>query len=379
MRRASWASTRSMSMLARVVDGGVDRLRGDLVEDHPVHRDLGLELVEQVPGDRLALAVLVGGEVELVGVLEQALELGDVRLLVAGHDVVGLEVVVDVDAEAAPRLALDLGRDVRGALRQVADVADGGLDDVAAAEVARDRAGLGRRLDDHQLVCHVRCVLLPLRCRDVRECCRSVRGSRPNTVARLAARAVPSGPALAPDGCQEALGDQLADRREVRRRRVGRVARPAAGRARRGSARPSGRRRRRRPAPPRRCRPAGRGAGRAAGAARSSPGPRRRARPTVSWRTSARAPASRRASSVVVEPAQAVDRRAPARPSPARSAARPRRATPRRCGTGGRSAPRPAQVDPAEADRLDALLLEPRQPGVVAARRSRGRRAGRRP
>ncbi len=33
----------------------------------------------------------------------------------------------------------------------------------------------------------------------------------------------------------------------------------------------------------------------------------------------------------------------------------------------------PAQVQPAEADRLDALLLEPRQPGVVAGRRSRRR------
>ena len=79
MRRASWASTRSIVDLARVVDRGEDRRLGDLVEDHPVHRDaLRLQLVEQVPGDRLALAVLVGGEVELVGVLEQALELGDV-------------------------------------------------------------------------------------------------------------------------------------------------------------------------------------------------------------------------------------------------------------------------------------------------------------
>ena len=69
-------------MLARVLHGGVDRLRGDLVEDHPVHRHLRLQLVEQVPGDRLALAVLVGGEVELVGLLEQPLELGHVRLLV---------------------------------------------------------------------------------------------------------------------------------------------------------------------------------------------------------------------------------------------------------------------------------------------------------
>jgi hypothetical protein len=33
-------------------------------------------------------------------------------------------------------------------------VADGGLDDVALAEVPADGAGLRRGLDDHQLVCH---------------------------------------------------------------------------------------------------------------------------------------------------------------------------------------------------------------------------------
>ena len=131
--------------LARVLDRGEDRGLGDLVEDHPVHRDaLGLQLVEQVPGDRLALAVLVRGEVELVGVLEQALELGDVALLVARHDVVGREVVLHVDGEPSPRLVLDLGRGVGRVVREVADVADRRLDDVPRAEVPADGAGLRR-------------------------------------------------------------------------------------------------------------------------------------------------------------------------------------------------------------------------------------------
>ena len=117
--------------VARVLGGLEDRRLGDLVEDHPLDRDaLRLQLVEEVPGDRLALAVLIGGEVELVGVLEQVLELADLRLLVARHDVVGLEAVLDVDREPAPRLVLDLRRGVGGALREVADVADRGLDDV---------------------------------------------------------------------------------------------------------------------------------------------------------------------------------------------------------------------------------------------------------
>jgi hypothetical protein len=134
-----------------------------------VHRDaLGFELVEEVPGDGLALAVLVGGEVELVGVLQQRLELGDVRLLVAWHDVVRLEAVVDVDRQPAPRLVLDLRRGVGGALRKVADVADGRLDDVVVAEEVTQHLGLLRRLDDDELVGHF--LLLPSGSADDRGC-----------------------------------------------------------------------------------------------------------------------------------------------------------------------------------------------------------------
>jgi hypothetical protein len=137
--------------LTRVGDGAGDRLRGDLVEDHPAVRHLGLELLQQVPGDGLALAVFIGGEQEFVGVLEQALELGDLLALVAVHDEQRLEVVVDVDAEPGPRLAPVLGRDLGRAVRHVADMADAGLDHVALAEVPGDRPGLGRGLDDDQL------------------------------------------------------------------------------------------------------------------------------------------------------------------------------------------------------------------------------------
>ena len=87
-----------------------DRLAGDLVEDHPADRDLGLEHLEQVPGDGLALAVLVGREEELVRVLERPLELGDLLLLVGVDDVVGLEVVVHVDGELAEAALLLRGR-----------------------------------------------------------------------------------------------------------------------------------------------------------------------------------------------------------------------------------------------------------------------------
>ena len=59
--------------VARVCGGGPDRRLGDLVEHHPLDRDARLQRLEQVPGDRLALAVTVCRQVELVDVLEQAL------------------------------------------------------------------------------------------------------------------------------------------------------------------------------------------------------------------------------------------------------------------------------------------------------------------
>jgi len=120
------------------------------VEDHPAGRDLRLELFEQVPGDRLALAVLISGEQELVGVLQQVLELGDLLALVVRQNVERLEVVVHVHPEPRPGLLAVLGRDLRRPVGHVPDVADAGLDDVPAAQIARDRTRLGRRLDNDQ-------------------------------------------------------------------------------------------------------------------------------------------------------------------------------------------------------------------------------------
>ena len=109
MRRVSCASTRRSSIARVSSSARVDRLARDLVEDHAAHRDLRLQHLEQVPGDRLALAILVCREQELVGVLQLLAQVGDHVLLVRVDDVVRREVVLDVDGHPSPRLALDLG------------------------------------------------------------------------------------------------------------------------------------------------------------------------------------------------------------------------------------------------------------------------------
>jgi hypothetical protein len=118
-----------------VRDGLGDRLGGDLVEDHPPGRDLGLQLLQQVPGDGLALAVLVSGEQQFVGILQGSLQLGDLLPLVGVDHVQRLEVGVHVHAEPRPGLAAVLGRYLGCLVRHVADVPDAGLDHVALAEV----------------------------------------------------------------------------------------------------------------------------------------------------------------------------------------------------------------------------------------------------
>ena len=132
-------------------DGRGDRRRGDLVKHHPAHRHLGVQRLDEVPGDGLALAILIRREVQLVGVLDERLELVDLLPAVWADDVERLEIVLGVDAEPRPRLTLVLRRHVGGVARQVADVTDRRLDDVPRTEVPADRLRFGRGLDDHQL------------------------------------------------------------------------------------------------------------------------------------------------------------------------------------------------------------------------------------
>jgi hypothetical protein len=120
------------------------------VEDHPPHRHLRLQLGQQVPRNGLALAVLVGGEQEFVGVGQASLEVTDRGLLARRDHVQRFEVGLDVHARPCPLLALVLGRYLGRAGGQVADVAAAGFDHVAGAEELGQADSLGRRLDDDE-------------------------------------------------------------------------------------------------------------------------------------------------------------------------------------------------------------------------------------
>ena len=118
----------------RLGDGGFR----DRVEGHPLDLLAALERwcegLAQVPADRLALAVGVGGEDEVVVGLER---LGD------GADMLAA-VGVDLPLHRETRIGVD--RAVLGG--QVADMAVGGEDRVVGPEILVDRLCLGGRFDD---------------------------------------------------------------------------------------------------------------------------------------------------------------------------------------------------------------------------------------
>ena len=95
-----------------------------------------------MPRDGLALAVLICCEDEFVRVLEKLPELRDLRLLLRRHHIDGFEVVLGVHSQTSPRHALELCRNLIGAFRQIPNVTNGSVNDIAFAEIARNAADL---------------------------------------------------------------------------------------------------------------------------------------------------------------------------------------------------------------------------------------------
>jgi len=127
-----------------VLEGVLDRLFGDLVEDHALDRHLRLEDFGQVPGYALALAVFVGRQDDFVGFGQRLAQRLDDLLLALGDHVKRLEVRRDVDAQPRPLLVLHFGRNFRCRSGQVADVAHARLDAVLGGQEAANGARFGR-------------------------------------------------------------------------------------------------------------------------------------------------------------------------------------------------------------------------------------------
>src|SRR6185437_5914347 len=124
-----------------IQDGALHRVFRDLVKEHALDRQragaaLRPDLAGDVRGDRLTLAVRVGGDEHFPAVLRCVLQRGDGFFLAGNRHEVGEKPVVDVDAE------LLLGK--------VHDVAHRGAHAVAAPQVLADGLRLGRRLDDDE-------------------------------------------------------------------------------------------------------------------------------------------------------------------------------------------------------------------------------------
>ena len=191
--------------VARVRERLADRRLGDLAErdaSRLLGRDVGR--LGHVPGDRLALAVEVGRQIDQLRALGGLGDVVDLLAAVLVDDVFGEEPMVDVHAELA----------LPGVLGEVADVTVGGEDAIVVAQIALDRPRLRRRLDDHEVLGHGRDIST---------------GSfaHPCRTRRRGGVAVEWDAAFRPRGC--ASGSPRRSRARRRRRRP----RPAAARARR--------------------------------------------------------------------------------------------------------------------------------------------------
>ena len=81
---------------------GNGRLR-DLVEHHALHRNLGLQLLQKMPANGFPLAVLVGGQIELGGILQEGLELFDNVFAAQRQLIGGFEIVVHINGKTLGR------------------------------------------------------------------------------------------------------------------------------------------------------------------------------------------------------------------------------------------------------------------------------------
>jgi len=132
--------------LARMTECLEDGVAGHLVEHDPLDVDVlqnaaRVQHLAHMPGDRLALAIRVGGEEQLVGAAHR---LGD-----------RLHVLLGPAVDLPRHRKIGVGQDGSVLRRQVADMAVAGDDLVVAPEIFVDGLCLGRRFDDDDVHAHI--------------------------------------------------------------------------------------------------------------------------------------------------------------------------------------------------------------------------------
>ena len=124
------------------------------MEHHPFDRNLWLENLGEMPGDRLTFAVLVGCEVDLICAFECLLEFLDLVPGTFRQHPDRVEVFIHVHCQIGPRLLAVLFRQVFRRPWQVAYVTHRGFNDnVVASHPAQEpanRLGFGRGLHDYE-------------------------------------------------------------------------------------------------------------------------------------------------------------------------------------------------------------------------------------
>ena len=139
-------------LIQRLADGFL----GDLVEDHPLHRNLRRQQLQQVPADAFPLAVFVGGQQQLIRTLQRILQFTHHLFLVLRHHVQGLEVGFGVDTEVGPFLTLGGRRDLAGVVGEIPHMAHGRLDLEPLRKEAANGAGLRGAFNNDEGVRHRR-------------------------------------------------------------------------------------------------------------------------------------------------------------------------------------------------------------------------------
>ncbi len=137
--------------VARVVQGPLDSVLCNLVEDHPLDRYVGIEGVDEVPSNRLALPILVRRDVEPVCVRHGLFQVPDDLLFVRRHHVERLKPIGHLHPEPRPVFVLVLRGNLVRRRGKIPNVPHARLDAIPALrQKFSDGSGLGRRLNDNQ-------------------------------------------------------------------------------------------------------------------------------------------------------------------------------------------------------------------------------------